>query len=182
MSFFFFLLIDEHTAPPFTQYLTGHGQPHGVRPLMISYGSSTAHRHHYLLFFPWYVCNFRGGKGKLGTQSPPTTNQAGFSPNASPTPPSSGPTASSAPVKETVIHETDSKHMHDRMLFLLSNMIVRTASISSRWPSFQGYVISLNNSQAQKKRIPSKEASKGQNYSHAPIMLCTNTTTLFIRA
>ncbi|KAH7056063.1 hypothetical protein BKA57DRAFT_449665 [Linnemannia elongata] len=72
----------------------------------------------------------RGGKGKLGTQSPPTTNQAGFSPNASPTPPSSGPTASSTPVKETVIHETDSKHMHDRMLFLLSNMIGMTVEIT----------------------------------------------------
>lgn len=110
----------------------------------VSYGSSKAHRNHYRLYFPRCVCNFRGGKGKLGTQSPPTTNQAGFSPNASPTPPSSGPTASSTPVKETVIHEADSKHMHDRMLFLLSNMIVRTTSLSFSM-AFQGYIILLSN-------------------------------------
>ncbi|KAG0281285.1 hypothetical protein BGZ96_001188 [Linnemannia gamsii] len=72
----------------------------------------------------------RGGKGKLGTQSPPTTNQAGFSPSVSPVPQSSGPTTASVPVKETVINETDLKHMHDRMLFLLSNMIGMTVEIT----------------------------------------------------
>ncbi|KAG0262286.1 hypothetical protein BGZ95_004053 [Linnemannia exigua] len=66
-----------------------------------------------------YLVLFRGGKGKLGTQSPPTTNQAGVSPNTSPVP----HTPVSAPTKETVVNEPDSKHMHDRMLFLLSNMI-----------------------------------------------------------
>ncbi|KAF9921805.1 hypothetical protein FBU30_008129 [Linnemannia zychae] len=71
----------------------------------------------------------RGGKGKLGTQSPPTTNQAGFSPSASPVPHSSG-TSPTFPAKETVISEVDSKHMHDRMLFLLSNMIGMTVEIT----------------------------------------------------
>ncbi|KAF9899784.1 hypothetical protein EC991_008326 [Linnemannia zychae] len=61
----------------------------------------------------------RGGKGKLGTQSPPTTNQAAFSPSGSPVP--HNPV--SATVKETIVNEVDTKHMHDRMLFLLSNMI-----------------------------------------------------------
>ncbi|KAF9084487.1 hypothetical protein BGX23_010486 [Mortierella sp. AD031] len=72
----------------------------------------------------------RGGKGKLGTQSPPQANQAGFSPSASPVPQSSSPAAVPVPAKETAISEADSKHMHDRMLFLLSNMIGMTVEIT----------------------------------------------------
>lgn len=63
-----------------------------------------------------YLSTFRGAKGKLA--SPSTGSQSGFS--------SSGPAPQqpSSATKETVISEHDQKHMHDRMLFLLTNMIV----------------------------------------------------------
>ncbi|KAI1300704.1 hypothetical protein EDD11_006036 [Mortierella claussenii] len=71
----------------------------------------------------------RGGKTKWGTQSPPAASQASLSPSTSPVPQSTN-TSSSGASKETVVNEADTKHMHDRMLFLLSNMIGMTVEIT----------------------------------------------------
>ncbi|KAF9396256.1 hypothetical protein CPC16_003601 [Podila verticillata] len=64
----------------------------------------------------------KGAKGKLA--SPSTGSQSGFS--------SSGPAPQqpSSATKETVISEHDQKHMHDRMLFLLTNMIGMTVEVT----------------------------------------------------
>ncbi|KAF9273318.1 hypothetical protein BGZ68_001623, partial [Mortierella alpina] len=71
----------------------------------------------------------RGAKGKWGSQSPPTTSQSRFSAAGNSSSQSTSPAL--APVlKETVVSEADSRHMHDRMLFLLSNMIGMTVEIT----------------------------------------------------
>jgi hypothetical protein len=63
----------------------------------------------------YLVITHRGGKGKWGAQSPPPVNP--LSPQA--VSPILQPSS-----RESVVDEADSKHMHDRMLFLLSHMIV----------------------------------------------------------
>ncbi|KAG0251148.1 hypothetical protein BG011_007810 [Mortierella polycephala] len=72
----------------------------------------------------------RGGKGKWGAQSPSTANQPGFTSSGSPVPPSTSPGPASQANKETVVNEANTKHMHDRMLFLLSNMIGMTVELT----------------------------------------------------
>ncbi|CAO3563766.1 unnamed protein product [Mortierella alpina] len=70
----------------------------------------------------------RGAKGKWGSQSPPTTSQPSILAGGIP---SQSASAVPAPaLKETIVSETDSKHMHDRMLFLLSHMIGMTVEIT----------------------------------------------------
>ncbi|KAG0196421.1 hypothetical protein BGX28_010177 [Mortierella sp. GBA30] len=71
----------------------------------------------------------RGAKGKWGAQSPPTASQPGFSTSGSPVAQYTSPVPAPT-LKETVVSEADSKHMHDRMLFLLSNMIGMAVEIT----------------------------------------------------
>ncbi|KAG0353670.1 hypothetical protein BGZ54_002098 [Gamsiella multidivaricata] len=78
----------------------------------------------------------RGGKAKWGAQSPPTTTQSGHSSSSSPAPPS----PSSAANKEIILSEADLKNMHDRMLFLLSNMIGLKVEVAVKNGSkYQGF-------------------------------------------
>ncbi|KAG0313890.1 hypothetical protein BGZ99_008518 [Dissophora globulifera] len=74
---------------------------------------------------------YRGGKGKWGAQTPGSAGQPGLLPsNSTPALVPSGPNQSSTTNKEVVVNETDSKHLHDRMLFLLSNMIGMNVEIT----------------------------------------------------
>ncbi|KAF8927412.1 hypothetical protein BGZ58_010410 [Dissophora ornata] len=69
------------------------------------------------------------GKGKWGAQPPAGASQTGLSPS-NPAPQSSVPNVTSSPNKDVLVSEVDSKHMHDRMLFLLSNMIGMSVEIT----------------------------------------------------
>ncbi|KAF9924504.1 hypothetical protein BGZ67_009219 [Mortierella alpina] len=71
----------------------------------------------------------RGARGKWGSQSPPTISQSAFAAGGNSSPQSTS-LAPAPTLKETAVSETDSKHMHDRMLFLLSNMIGMTVEIT----------------------------------------------------
>ncbi|KAG0024632.1 hypothetical protein BGZ82_010383 [Podila clonocystis] len=63
----------------------------------------------------------KGQKGRLAQS--PSTGSTGLS--------SAGPAPQPSPVtKETVISEHDQQHMHDRMLFLLTNMIGMTVEVT----------------------------------------------------
>ncbi|GJJ72528.1 hypothetical protein EMPS_04886 [Entomortierella parvispora] len=68
------------------------------------------------------VLSQRGGKGKWGAQSPPTVGSPVPAQAASPVLPAAG--------KESVVSEVDAKHMHDRMLFLLTHMIGMTVELT----------------------------------------------------